>query len=59
MSNKQLGYNFTISYSVVSHRVRIFNKKKMINDKKMKNQFDKINSQFIDTFYTSYKFYKT
>jgi len=35
-----------LSYSAVSHSVKIF-KEKMINDKKVKNQFDKINSQFL------------
>jgi chromosomal replication initiation ATPase DnaA len=45
MTNEQLGRLFNISYSAVSHRVKIF-KEKLINDKKVKNQFDKINSQF-------------
>ena len=45
MTNEQLGRLFNISHSAVSHSVKTF-KKKMINDKKAKNQFDKINSQF-------------
>jgi hypothetical protein len=36
---------FDISHSAVSHSAKIF-KKKMMNDKKMKKQFDKFNSQF-------------
>ncbi len=44
MTNEQLGRFFNISYSAISHSVKIF-KDKMINDKKVKNQFDKINSQ--------------
>jgi biotin operon repressor len=45
MSNEQLGRHFNISYFAVSHSVKIF-KEKMINDTKVKNQFDTINSQF-------------
>ena len=45
MTNEQLGRLFNISYSAVSHSVKVF-KQKMINDKKVKNQFDKINLQF-------------
>jgi chromosomal replication initiation ATPase DnaA len=45
MTNEKLGRVFNISYSAISHSVRVF-KEKMINDKKVKNQFDKINSQF-------------
>lgn len=45
MTNEQLGRLFNISHSAISHGVKIF-KEKMINDKKVKNQFDKINSQF-------------
>ena len=45
MTNEQLGRLFNISYSAISHSVKIF-KAKMINDKKVKNQFNKINSQF-------------
>jgi len=45
MTNEQIGHVFNISYSAVSHSVKIF-KEKMINDKKVKNQFDKLNSQF-------------
>jgi REP element-mobilizing transposase RayT len=45
MTNEQLGRLFNISHSAISHSVKIF-KEKMINDKEVKNQFDKINSQF-------------
>ncbi|RZB32182.1 MAG: hypothetical protein SRB1_01801 [Desulfobacteraceae bacterium Eth-SRB1] len=45
MTNEQLGRLFNISHSAVSHSVKIF-KEKMINDKKVKIQFDKLNSQF-------------
>jgi hypothetical protein len=45
MTNEQLGRIFNISHSAISHTVRIF-KEKMMNDKKVKNQFDKFNSQF-------------
>ena len=45
MTNEQLGRVFNISHSAVSHSVKVF-KEKMINDKKVKNQFDAINSQF-------------
>ena len=45
MTNEQLGRVFNISNSAVSHSVKVF-KEKMINDKKVKNQFDKINSQY-------------
>jgi len=45
MTNEQLGRVFNISNSAVSHSVKVF-KEKMINDKKVKNQFDKLNSQF-------------
>jgi putative transposase len=44
MTNEQLGRLFNISYSAVSHSVKIF-KEKMITDKKVKKNFDKINSQ--------------
>jgi putative transposase len=45
MTNEQIGCLFNISYSAISHSVKIF-KEKMISDKKVKTQFDKINSQF-------------
>jgi hypothetical protein len=45
MTNEQLRRLFNISHSTISHSVKIF-KPKMINDKKVKNQFDKFNSQF-------------
>ena len=45
MTNEQLGRVFNISNSAVSHSVKVF-KEKMINDKKVKTQFDKLNSQF-------------
>jgi hypothetical protein len=45
MTNEQLGRLFNISYSAISHSVKIF-KEKMVNDKEVKNQFEKINSQF-------------
>ena len=45
MTNEQLGRLFNISHSAISHSVKIF-KEKMVNDKEVKNQFDKINSQF-------------
>ena len=45
MTNEQLGRHFNISHSAVSHSVKIF-KEKMLNDKEVKNQFDKFNSQF-------------
>jgi hypothetical protein len=35
---------FDISHSAISHSVIIF-KEKMMNDKNVKNQFDKFNSQ--------------
>jgi tRNA A37 threonylcarbamoyltransferase TsaD len=34
-----------ISPSAISHSVKIF-KEKMVNDKEVKNQFEKVNSQF-------------
>jgi len=43
MTNEQLGRFFNITHSAVSHSVKIF-KEKMINDKKVKIQFDKLNS---------------
>ena len=36
---------FNMSYSDISHSVKIF-KGKVKNDKKVKNQFEEINSQF-------------
>jgi len=45
MTNEQLGHLFNISHSAISHSVKIF-KEKMINDNKVKNQFDRFNSQF-------------
>ncbi len=45
MTNEKLGQHFNMSYSAISHCVKIF-KEKMNNDKKLKNQFEEINSQF-------------
>jgi hypothetical protein len=48
MTNEELGQLFNmsyLSYSAISHCVKIF-KEKMNKDKKVKNQFEKINSQF-------------
>jgi len=45
MTNEKLGRLFNMSYSAISHSVKIF-KEKMKNDKKVKNQFEEINSQF-------------
>jgi len=45
MTNEKLGRIFNISHSAISHSAKRF-KKKMINDKKMKKQFDNFNSQF-------------
>ena len=45
MTNEQLGRLFNISYSAVSHSVKKF-KEKMVNDQKVRKQFDKVNSQF-------------
>lgn len=45
MTNAALGRLFNISHSAVSHSVKIF-KEKMTNDKKVKNQLDRFNSQF-------------
>jgi len=45
MTNEQLGSLFNTSHSAVSHSVKIF-KEKMENNEKVKNQFDKFNSQF-------------
>ena len=45
MTNEKLGQLFNMSYSAVSHCVKIF-KEKMNKDKKVKNQFEKLNSQF-------------
>ena len=45
MTNEQLGRIFNIGHSAISHSAKRF-KKKMINDKKMKKQFDNFNSQF-------------
>ena len=45
MTNEKLGLLFNMSYSAVSHSVKIF-KAKMNNDKNVKNQFEEINSQF-------------
>jgi hypothetical protein len=43
--NKKLGQLFNMSCSAISHCVKIF-KDKMNRDKKVKNQFEKLNSQF-------------
>jgi len=45
MTNEQLGRLFNISHSAICHSVKIF-KEKMLNDKEVKKQLDKINSQF-------------
>lgn len=45
MTNEELGRLFDISHSAVSHSVKRF-KEKMINDKKVKTQFEKLNSYF-------------
>jgi chromosomal replication initiation ATPase DnaA len=45
ITSEQLGHLFHISHSAVSHSVKVF-KQKMINDKKVKAQFEKLNSQF-------------
>ena len=45
MTNEKLGRLFNMSYSAISHCVRTF-KEKMNKDKKVKNQFEEINSQF-------------
>ena len=45
MTNEKLGHFFNMSYSAVSHCVKIF-KEKMNKDKKVKHQFEKLNSQF-------------
>ena len=45
MTNEKIGQLFNISYSAVSHCVKIF-REKMNKDKKVKNQFEKLNSQF-------------
>ena len=45
MTNEQLGRLFNISYSAISHSVKIF-KEEMSKDKKVKSQFEKVNSQF-------------
>jgi len=45
MTNEKLGQLFNMSYSAISHCVKIF-KEKMNKDKKVKSQFEEINSQF-------------
>ena len=45
MTNEKLGRLFNMSYSAISHCVKTF-KEKMNKDKKVKNQFEKLNSQF-------------
>ncbi len=45
MTNEHLGRLFNISPSAISHSVKIF-KEKINNDKKVKNEFEKFNSQF-------------
>ena len=45
MANKKLGQLFNMSCSAISHCVKIF-KDKMNRDKKVKSQFEEINSQF-------------
>ncbi len=44
-TNEKLGQFFNISYSAISHCVKTF-KDKMNKDKKVKSQFEKVNSQF-------------
>jgi len=44
MTNEQLGRIFNIGHSAISHSVKIF-KEQMINDKEVKNQFEKFNAQ--------------
>jgi chromosomal replication initiation ATPase DnaA len=45
MTNEKLGQLFNMSYSAISHCVKTF-KEKMNKDKKVRNQFEKLNSQF-------------
>jgi len=45
MINEKLGQLFNMSYSAISHCVKTF-KEKMNKDKKVKNQFERLNSQF-------------
>ncbi len=45
MTNEKLGQLFNLSYSAISHCVKTF-KEKMNKDKKVKNQFEKVNSLF-------------
>jgi hypothetical protein len=45
MTNKNLGQLFNMSCSAISHCVKIF-KDKMNRAKKVKKQFEKLNSQF-------------
>jgi hypothetical protein len=43
--NEKLGQLFNMGYSAISHCVKTF-KDKMNKDKKVKSQFEKVNSQF-------------
>jgi len=45
MANEKLVQLFNMSYSAVSYSVKAF-KEKMSKDKKVKTQFEKVNSQF-------------
>jgi hypothetical protein len=45
VTNEKIGQLFNVSCSAISHSVKIF-KDKMNNDKKVKNEFEKFNSQF-------------
>jgi len=45
MANEKLVQLFNMSYSAVSYSVKAF-KGKMSKDKKVKTQFEKVNSQF-------------
>jgi len=45
VTNEKIGQLFNVSCSAISHSVKIF-KEKINNDKKVKNEFEKFNSQF-------------
>jgi chromosomal replication initiation ATPase DnaA len=45
VTNEKIGQLFNVSYSAISHSVKIF-KEKINNDKKVRNEFEKFNSQF-------------
>jgi len=44
-TNEKIGQLFNMSYSAISHCVKIF-KEKMNTNKKVKTQFETVNSQF-------------